>query len=605
MKPAQDKLSVFLICVILAAAVLIAYEPLRHNGFVNYDDGIYITENPQVKAGITSQSVIWAFTTGHTGNWHPLTWLSHMLDCELFGLNPLGHHISSLLFHIANTLLLFWVFNKATGTVWPSAFVAAAFALHPVHVESVAWAAERKDVLSGFFWMLTMIAYIRYAERPGIRRYLPVAFALSLGLMAKPMLVTLPFVLLLLDYWPLGRFQWDRWNRSNPLSQSGPAAITAHKSSPAFLIMEKFPLFVLATASSIVTYLVQRSAGSMQAAQHWPLTQRIANALISYVGYIGKMIYPSRLAVLYPHPLDGLPMWQQIACLMLLVAITAGVIYTSRRRRYPAVGWLWYLGTLIPVIGLVQVGVQAMADRYTYLPSIGIFIIIAWGAAELSRKWHHQKITLAIATGLVLVALLFCTRIQLRHWQNSFTLCGHALKVTENNYTMHNNYGNALRNRDRNDESVVHFRKALQINPQYYKAWINLGMVYLQQGKTKQAIDAWNKVLQLKDNCADVINNLAWIKATNKNPDFHNPGQAVRLALRACKLAQYNRPDYLDTLAAAYAAAGRFSQATETAKRALYLAETAGRKVLTNEIKSRLQLYKAGKPYREPNWPIL
>ena len=357
-----------------------------------------------------------------------------------------------------------------TGAIWPSAFVAAAFALHPLHVESVAWVAERKDVLSGFFWMLTMAAYLRYAERPGIASYLLVFLSLALGLLAKSMLVTLPFVLLLLDYWPLGRFQWERQSGRKVSPASEPIKVGYQKASASRLIAEKLPLFILVTVASVITFIVQQSAGAMKEAEHFPLHLRISNTLVSYLGYIIKTFYPTRLAVLYPFPLEGLAMWQPIVSFVVLAGITAGVVYAARRQPFLVVGWLWYAGTLVPVIGLVQVGEQSMADRYTYLPSIGIFIMVAWGAAELFARWHYRKITLRVLAGLLLAALVICTRAQVRHWQNDFALFRRAVEVTKNNYIMLNNYGVVLGEMDRHDDALVHFREALRVNPQYTKA---------------------------------------------------------------------------------------------------------------------------------------
>ena len=370
------KVHYFLICGALVLAIFVAFEPLRHNDFVNYDDDRYVTENPRVNCGITRQSLIWAFTGPHYGMWHPLTSLSHILDCQLFGLNPLWHHFSNLLLHIANTLLLFWVLKKMTGSFWPSAFVAAVFGLHPFSVESVAWLAERKNVLSGFFWILTIAAYMYYARHSNIRRFLLLILVFSLGLMAKPMVVTLPFVLLLLDYWPLDRFE-SAGQTQNHLQSSGPGY---QRASLRHLIAEKIPLLILSAYVSLITFAFQRTGGAMNLGQDIPFVSRIANALVSYISYLFKMVYPAGLAVLYPHPRNDLPSWKPVICLVILIAVSI-VIYLARRRRYLVVGWLWYLGILVPVLGLVQVGGQAMADRYTYLPLIGIYIIFAWGCA--------------------------------------------------------------------------------------------------------------------------------------------------------------------------------------------------------------------------------
>jgi Tfp pilus assembly protein PilF len=620
MEQMPKKQHLILLYAALALATFIAYEQVRHNNFVDYDDTVYVSENPQVLRGLTGESISWAFTTRLSANWHPLTWLSHMLDCQLFGANVGWHHLTSLLLHIANTLLLFWVLKKMTDALWPSLFVAAAFALHPLHVESVAWVAERKDVLSGLFWMLTIACYIRYTEQPSIKRYLLVFVVFALGLMAKPMLVTLPFVLLLLDYWPLGRFQFEHQSK--------------HQKWLAWhLIREKIPLFALVAASSIVTYVVQQSEGAMEIGKSYPLSLRISNAAVSYVVYIGKLIYPRGLAVLYPYPVDGLPAWQPIVSLLILAGVSAGVIYTAKRYRYLAVGWLWYLGTLVPVIGLVQVGDQARADRYTYLPSVGLFIMVAWGAVALAAKLRYRKIALGICAGIVLAIFLICTRLQVRYWQNSFTLFERTLSATENNYIMHHNLGLALQSQTRLDEAISHYRQALQLKPDYVKAHNNLGIalqsqskydeaiehvkkavqldpnfalarynlgsMYYEQGRYELAVTHWTKALELNPDLADALNLLSWILATTKDTKLHNPIEAVKYAQRACESTEYNRPDFLDTLAAAYAAAGRFPEAVETAEKAVALAMALEQKELAINIQKRLELYRAKIPYYE------
>ncbi|MHC4397420.1 MAG: tetratricopeptide repeat protein [Planctomycetota bacterium] len=857
MEQTTNKRYILLIYAALTLATFIAYEPVRHNDFVDYDDDIYVTKNPTVQTGLTPHSVLWAFIRPRIANWHPLTLLSHMLDCQLFGLNPFWHHLTNLLFHTANTLLLFWVLKSMTGLIWPGAFVAAAFALHPLHVESVAWVAERKDVLSGFFWMLIIAAYIRYTKQPGIVRYLPVFFAFGLGLLAKSMLVTLPFVLLLLDYWPLDRLRWERQNIRS-------------------LIIEKIPLFVLTLISSVIAFIAQHSARKAEIGIDVSLTGRISNAIVSYLMYIFKTVYPIRLAVLYPHPGDNLVAYKPIVSFIILAAVSVGVIYMARHRRYLVVGWFWYLGTLVPVIGFVKIGLQAMADRYTYIPSIGIFIMLAWGAAELLPKWRYRRTTFTIAATVALAGMLLCTRMQLRHWRNSETLFKHAINVTQNNFTMHYNYGKVLADRGRFEDAVVHFNKALQINPQdydarnnkglalldlkkygeamacfeealefrpgHYKTILNMGMVMARQGrlneavkrfktvlqikphlprahyslglaftqtdrlddalrhltkalfielgladtdsdqpivydpyieidkiiehstgplkfepnyaaanyvlgeamfksgrikdalrcwnvaallepdnhkthnslgeafyklgKTNQAIEHWAEALRLnpdagvsyfnlgqvfaeqnkldeavkhfnealrikprwpvvrcnlgniyhrqgrfdlaikqyaealrfqsdsldarlglartftqmgkpkaavenyyrilkrKPNRIDVLDDLAWILASDPDADVRNPADALKFARRACELTKYEQPEKLDTLAAAYAAAGNFSEAIRTAEKAVQLAETAGNNELIRQINSRLQLYKAGRPYRR-NSPII
>lgn len=464
--------TVVLICAALVAATFIAYEPLRYNDFVSCDDGTYITHNPNVNEGVGLESVIWAFTKYHEGHWHPLTWLSHMLDCELFGLNAVGHHFVNLFFHIAGTLLLFLVLTKMTGALWCSAFVAGAFALHPLHVESVAWAAERKDVLSGFFWMLTMAAYLWYVKRPRAGRYLLVAAVFYMGLLSKPMVITLPFVLLLLDYWPLGRF---------------------HRRDFHLIVLEKVPLFILSIISTMITFVTQQ--GTMTSVEGLSVAARIANASISYIKYIAKMFWPSRLAIFYPHPGNKVVIWHGLICALALLAISIFFLLWARKHRYLLTGWLWYLGTLVPVIGLVQVGSQAMADRYTYLPSIGTFIIVAWGGAELVGRRRFWRMCLGVSAGLFLVASLLCTRAQVRHWRNSVSLFEHAITVVPNNQIAYNFLGRALERQGRLDEAASQFIESLRINPNDADTKNELARILIKQGKNKQVVRLYSQFL--------------------------------------------------------------------------------------------------------------
>ncbi len=610
----SEKLQIPLICLGLVLATAVAFEPVSHNEFVSYDDAMYVTENPRVNRGLSFESLRWAFTTTHASNWHPLTWLSHMLDCELFGLNPFWHHLVNLLLHTANTLLLFWVLTRLTGEVWASAFVSAAFALHPLHVESVAWVAERKDVLSTLFWMLTIVAYMRYTKQPSILRFSLVFLLFGVGLTAKPMLMTLPFVLLLLDYWPLRRFQ---------------------RSTVRCLVCEKIPLLILTVLSCIVTYIAQETTGATEMVENLALATRINNALVSYVGYLIKMVYPTRLAVLYPHPGASLAVWQRIASSLVLVVITAGAIYLARHgRHYLAVGWLWYLGALVPVIGLVQVGRQGMADRYTYLPSVGLFIIAAWGAADLSAKWRYRKVVLSASALVVLGALLVCTRMQVRHWRNSFTLCERALAVTENNAVMHYSMGNAFRSADKLDEAITqyqhalriepnhsrthgnlanalllqgrlkeateHYRQAVQLDPNYLNARYNLGLALSKQGNFTEAIKHYRHVLALEPRNAAAMNGIAWILCTHPDNKHRNPNQAIAIAGRAAELTEYKKAEILDTLATAHAAAGQFDKAIETAQTALKLALDNQNGELVVRLRQQLQLYGQNKLSAEP-----
>ena len=497
-----------LLCMFLVVATLTVYWRVGNYEFVNLDDDTYIIENSHVRKGLSRDSVIWAFTATEEANWHPLTWLSHMLDCELFGLNPKGHHLTSVLFHLANSLLLFLIFRRMTGTLWRSGFVAALFALHPLHVESVAWVAERKDVLSTFFLFLTLLSYIRYVENPGFYGYLLIILLFILGLMAKPMLVTLPFLLLLLDFWPLERIRLGQpGNIHGPPSQ--PSINGKKPRAQVFrLLVEKIPLFSLAAVSSVVTFIVQKSGGAVGTLEIYPFEIRLANALVSYGRYIIKMIWPQNLAVFYPHPGQSLPMWQAAAAGLLLLAISFAVIRVGRRYPYLPVGWLWYLGTLVPVIGLVQVGAQAMADRYTYVPLIGLFIMIAWGAYDLVRSWRYGKLALTLAATSLLSALIVCASLQVSQWKNSLTLFDHALQVTDNNSQIHNNLGNVLAEKGKLQEAISHYTRALKINPNYGEAHINLGVALASQGKLQNAMKHYSAALRLKPSSPELHNNL-------------------------------------------------------------------------------------------------
>jgi len=477
----QPAVFIWLFLVVATTAV---YLQVLGFDFTNYDDPKYVTENTNVQQGLTRGSIHWAFTTGYASNWHPLTWLSLMLDRHLFGANAGAFHLTNLLLHIANTVLLFIVLSRCTSAV---------------HVESVAWIAERKDVLSTFFWMLTMLAYVRFAQRPRVARYLPALAAFAMGLMAKPMLVTLPCVLLLLDYWPLGRIKIAQ-STGPPTADSeerGQLSIGATKSL-FFLVLEKIPFFILAAASSVVTFIVQKSGGAVAKMQVFPLNVRIANALVSYISYIAKMFWPARLAVFYPHPRATLPTWQVLIATVFLLCISALVIWKGRRRRYLVVGWLWYIGTLVPVTGLVQVGEQAMADRYSYVPLTGLFIIVAWSARELLLKWQYRKIVCALLASMVVAAMMICTWLQLGHWRNSTTLFARALKVTSNKHVAHNNLGIALAEQNNIKQAMEHFTATLKIKPNDIDAHLNLAKALTKQNKTEQAIEHCNQVLRLQ-----------------------------------------------------------------------------------------------------------
>jgi tetratricopeptide (TPR) repeat protein len=500
--------SLFLIIVILAA-----FEQIRNHAFVNLDDNEYITENRHVQSGLTLEGLTWAFTTTHAANWHPLTWLSHMLDYQLYGLDPSGHHLTNLVFHIASTILLFLVLRRMTGALWRSFFVAALFALHPLHVESVAWVAERKDVLSTLFWVLTMWAYIRYVERPGFYRYLLALLFFALGLMSKPMLVTLPFVLLLLDYWPLGRFQFTP-SRINPKSLSSKPKNTNNQIPTALrLIREKTSFFILSAASSILTIFAQQKGGAMASLEHYPFETRIANAVVSYVSYIVKTVWPRHMAVFYPH-LETLPTWKVAGAVLLLSFLTFLAIRAVRKHPYLVVGWFWYLGTLVPVIGLVQVGSQAMADRYTYVPLIGLFIIIAWSVTDILAGWRYRRVVLPISAGLLLSLLMIATKLQVKYWRNDVVLFEHSLAVTSNNFIIHDTLGVSLMRQGRLQEAIAHYTEALRIAPDFAKSHYNLGVALERQGRIQEATDRYAEALRIEPNLVEAHNNLGVLLAS-------------------------------------------------------------------------------------------
>jgi tetratricopeptide (TPR) repeat protein len=467
-----------LIASVLIAATLLVYEPAARHGFVNYDDPEYVTENAHVTAGLTGTSIGWAFTHAYAANWHPLTWLSHMLDCELFGLDPAGHHRTSVLLHAAAAAALFLVLAALTGAPWPSAAVAALFALHPLRVESVAWVSERKDVLSGLFWMLGLGAWVGWVRRPRPWRYALVVVTFVLALLAKPMAVTFPFVLLLLDWWPLRR--------------AGVVPVRR-------LILEKLPLFALSALVSVITFVVQHEAGAVASLASVSPTARLANALLSYATYVGKTLWPVRLAVFYPFA-DPLPGWQVALALVGLALGSWLVLREARRRPYLAVGWLWFLGTLVPVIGLVRAGDQAMADRFTYVPQIGLLVMAVWGTLELAGA---RRRALALAAGVaVLGGCAALTSVQLGYWRDSATLFSHALAVTRDNHVAHTNLGETLVREGRLAEAEAHFAEALRIRPAYAKAHVNYGMALAGRGERRIAVRHYAEAVRLDPSSA-------------------------------------------------------------------------------------------------------
>jgi tetratricopeptide (TPR) repeat protein len=556
-----------LICLALVIVTIAAFWQLKDSGFVNFDDQLYVYENTYIQSGINTDSIKLAFSSDlakHSGHWHPLTWLSLMLDHSLFGLNPTGYHLVNLLFHVLNTVFLFLVLRRMTGALWPSAFVAALFAIHPLHVESVAWVVERKDVLSTFFWMLTMGAYSYYVEQKTVQRYAFVLLFFILGLMSKPMLVTLPFVLLLLDFWPLQRFSEARPTSRIPVAGIKPedsgkkkksgkkaaekaaaAVKPAQVTKPAVsefkwsllspLLLEKVPLFALAILSSIVTYLAAHSAGAVHS-NAIPLFVRIGNAFISYGAYIVKMMVPVNLAVLYPYP-ESVILWQVFGALLLMMAVTVTVIWRMKQSLYLATGWFWYLGTLVPVIGIVQAGPQAMADRYTYVSLIGLFIMIAWGIAEVSQKWKYRKEALRAASAVCILCFSILTWKQVGYWNDSLSLFNHALNVTANNYRVYNMRGTTYADLGNYQQAIEDYSRAIRIEPGYSEAYYNRGKDYAHLGNYQQAIEDYSTAVKLKPGYAMAYNNRG-----NAYFDLGNHREAIADYGRAIEI----KPDYPD-----------------------------------------------------------
>ena len=538
------------VCVLLAVAVFLVFgQTLRHK-FINYDDDAYVWNNPKVVKGLTFQGITWAFTHSHCNNWHPLTWMSHMLDCQLYGLNAGGHHFANVLLHAATAILLFLVLRQMTGALWPGAFVAAVFAIHPLRVESVVWVSERKDVLSGLFFMLTLLMYARHARRKSVldSRFWPLDYGLALlffalGLMSKPMLVTLPFVLLLLDYWPLQRF-----------------TIRSSRNVILRLVVEKLPFLLLSAASCAVTVLVQGEAVKSMVAL--PLASRLGNALVSYVTYLVQMVWPENLAVFYPYRPD-VPVWQVACSGALLLSVTTVALLAVRRLPCFLVGWLWYLGMLVSVIGLVQVGDQSHADRYTYLPQIGLYLIIAWIVRDLTVSWRHRRQILGAAAFTVIAALMVCARKQTSYWRNSESLWNHTIACTAGNYVAYTNLGATIANRGRFPEAIEYFQKALEINPDSAETHNDWGKVLLEQGRTAEAIEHFQKAVEIDPDCAEAHNNLGILLAAQGQT-----AQAIKHYQIAIKLNP-DRAEVYNNLGNVLATQGRTAEAIEHFQKAL------------------------------------
>jgi tetratricopeptide (TPR) repeat protein len=487
MNKIPEKYWTYFIYLALTITTLAVFWQVRSFEFTNYDDDKYVSQNNHISSGFSGDNLKWLFTRD-IGRWHPLTGITHMLDCKLFGLNPGGHHLTNLLLHIANTLLFFVIFKRATGALWKSAFVAALFAIHPLHVESVAWISGRKDLLSTLFWILTIGAYFRYVESRSLGWYAIAIVLFALGLLAKPMVVTLPFVLLLLDYWPLERFEFK---------------------IPLRLIWEKVPFLIIAGFASIITFFLFRSVGQVQNIKALPLISRVNNAVIAYVKYIEKMIWPAGLAANYPYSENTMPTWQIIAAAVLLLAITVRVILLGKKYKYLPVGWFMFLGTLVPVIGLIQINALSMADRYTYLSLTGLFIIVAWGTTELLAKWEYKRIVLSLSSVVVILVLSVYAWFQTGYWRNSINLFSHVLEVTSRNRLAYYNRGCAYYDKEEYDLAISDYSKAIEIESNDVKAYYNRGNAYAKgKGEYDLAISDFNKALQCDPGLVNVYQNM-------------------------------------------------------------------------------------------------
>ena len=541
-----------LICLFLAIATLAAYWQVMNYPFVNFDDYSYILKNYFVQEGLTWEGILWAFSFKSLTFWHPVVWLSHMLDCHIYGLIPGMHHSVGLIFHIANSLLVFMALKLMTGALWRSAIVAALFALHPINVESVAWVAERKNVLSALFWMLTMLTYISYSKQPSFYRYVTIILLFVLGLMAKPVLVTLPFVFLLLDYWPLQRLRF----RQNKTIKSGISVSGFQESSVFRLILEKIPFFVFSAVSIYISSLAFQHNKMIIYTESVPMNLRIANALVSYISYIKKMIWPDNLAIFYPYP-DALPLWQVTGAGLILIGISILVLWMLKSKPYLAVGWFWYIGTLVPVIGLAQAGLwPAMADRYAYMPLIGLFILLAWGAGDIASKLHYKKILPAVIAGILLIFAI-TTWGQVRYWSSSAALFKHALDVTGvKNYIAHYKLGDALAEEGRNAEAIKHYCEALRTKSKYWPGiYLNLGVALMAVDKIDESIDNFSRAIQIKPDFAEAHNNMGI--ALEKHGKLTEAISHYREALRI-------KPDYAEAhnnMGIALEKQGNFSEA--------------------------------------------
>ncbi len=521
----------FVICLCLILAILFIYYQTKNFDFVLLDDDVYILNNPHVSRGLNSENVAWAFSSSHGGFWIPLTWLSYMVDSQLHGLNAGYYHVTNLILHILNTLLLFAVFRLMTGNLWQSGFIAALFAVHPVHVESVAWVSERKDLLFALFWILTMWSYHRYVCKPSFRRYGIVLLFFVAGLMSKPMIITLPFVLLLLDYWPLERLR---------SAVGHPAGAARPSRTAAVIVLEKVPLILMSFGASVLTFALQKAHGAVSAIDSAPMVQRILQVPVTYVNYMIKMVWPRDLTAVYPYS-PNIPVWQIAGSCLLLGLFSVLAIKQLKKHPYLAVGWLWFLGTLVPVIGLIKIGAHAMADRYTYMTFVGLYIMLAWGVPDLLNSLRIKKFALASAAAALVVAFMLIARNQTTHWVDSVRLFSHAINVNPDNFLAQRNIGLALSYRGDLDRAVGHFKQALRINPTSARCFNDIGTVLMVKGRYAESIGYFEKALYYEPDYPKAHNNLGLVLMTQKK--YSEAAVHFQAALKSnpdFKLAQHN-----------------------------------------------------------------
>jgi tetratricopeptide (TPR) repeat protein len=622
----EDRRIAIAVCIFLTLAIWLVFGQTARHGFINFDDDKYVYQNAEISRGLTVDGLKGLLIHSHARLWHPLTTLTHMIDCQVYGLRPGGHHFTNVVLHNVAAVLLFLALSRMTGYFWRSAFVAAIFAIHPMRVESVAWVAERKDELSGVFFALTLDAYVRYARAPGIRRYVAMSILLVCGLMSKATFVTVPLVLLLLDYWPLGRWQGagSEEQGGNSKTQSHRAAISTsqplnsstshqrsevgdHKTASVWtrLIIEKIPLVALSLVASAVTVFVQTV--TMPSLEQLALLPRIKNACVSIIVYLRQMFWPSDLAVFYPHPRDQLNIWIVLGSVSLIVAITLVAVLCLRKRPYLFVGWFWYLILLFPVLGFFQAGLQSRADRFTYLPHIGITIAVTWAIADLAPRWRYRRAILTSTAICVVAAFAICAWKQTTYWRDNVSLWKRTIAVTSNNQIAHQNLAAALWARGDTAEArtesrignIIHAEASVKDFPLNVPARDSLGALLVQGGDVQGAIAQWETSLQIEPNDGNALNNLAWIFATYPDDSIRNGQQAVRLAESATVLPGGDAPIVLRTLAAAFAESGDFAKAMATTRHAIELAESQGNHSLVETLRHELELYQAQKPYRE------